>query len=127
MVKKKVVQTEKAPKAIGPYSQAIQAGNLLFLSGQIPIDPKTGELVKGDIRKQTQQVLENIKGLLESQGLGMENVVKVTIFLKDIANFNQVNGVYATYFPSLPPARSTVEVAKLPRDADIEIEAFAII
>jgi len=127
MVKKKVVQTEKAPKAIGPYSQAIQAGNFLFLSGQIPIDPKTGELVKGDIRKQTQQVLENIKGILESQGLGMENVVKSTIFLKDIANFNQVNEVYATYFPSSPPARSTVEVAKLPRDADIEIEALAII
>ena len=127
MVKKKVVQTEKAPKAIGPYSQAIQAGNFLFLSGQIPIDPKTGELVKGDIRKQTQQVLENIKGILESQGLGMENVVKSTIFLKDIANFNQVNEVYATYFPSSPPARSTVEVAKLPRDADIEIEAIAVI
>ena len=124
---KKVVQTEKAPKAIGPYSQAIQAGNFLFLSGQIPIDPKTGELVKGDIRKQTQQVLENIKGVLESQGLGMENVVKSTIFLKDIENFNQVNEVYATYFPSSPPARSTVEVANLPRDADIEIEALAII
>jgi 2-iminobutanoate/2-iminopropanoate deaminase len=126
-MKKKVIQTEKAPKAIGPYSQAIQAGNFLFLSGQIPIDPKTGELVKGDIRKQTQQVLENIKGILESQGLGMENVVKSTIFLKDIGNFNQVNEVYAIYFPSSPPARSTVEVAKLPRDADIEIEALAII
>jgi 2-iminobutanoate/2-iminopropanoate deaminase len=126
-VNKKVIQTEKAPKAIGPYSQAIQAGNFLFLSGQIPLDPKTGELAKGDIRKQTQQVLENIKGVLESQGLGMENVVKSTIFLKDIGNFNQVNEVYATYFPSSPPARSMVEVAKLPRDADIEIEALAII
>jgi 2-iminobutanoate/2-iminopropanoate deaminase len=126
-VNKKVVQTEKAPMAIGPYSQAIQAGNLLFLSGQIPIDPKTGELVKGDIRKQTQQVLENIKGILESQGLGMENVVKSAIFLKDIANFNQVNEVYATYFPSSPPARSTIEVTKLPRNADIEIEAIALI
>ncbi|MGA2318257.1 MAG: RidA family protein [Thermodesulfobacteriota bacterium] len=126
-MKKKVIQTEKAPKAIGPYSQAIQAGNFLFLSGQIPLDPKTGELVKGDIRQQTQQVLENIKGVLESQKLGMEDVVKVTIFLKDIGNFNQVNEVYATYFPSSPPARSTVEVAKLPRDADIEIEAIAVI
>ncbi len=126
-MKKKVIQTEKAPKAIGPYSQAIQAGNFLFLSGQIPLDPKTGELVKGDIRKQTQQVLENIKGILESQGLGMENVVKSTIFLKDIANFNQVNEVYATYFLSSPPARSTVEVTKLPRNADIEIEAIALI
>ena len=124
---KKVIQTEKAPKAIGPYSQAIQAGKFLFLSGQIPLDPKTGELVKGDIRKQTQQVLENIKGVLESQGLGMEDIVKVTIFLKDIGNFNQVNEVYATYFPSSPPARSTVEVAKLPRDADIEIETIALV
>jgi 2-iminobutanoate/2-iminopropanoate deaminase len=126
-MKKKVIQTEKAPKAIGPYSQAIQVGNFLFLSGQIPLDPKTGELVKGDIRQQTQQVLENIKGVLESQKLGMEDMVKVTIFLKDIGNFNQVNEVYATYFPSSPPARSTLEVAKLPRDADIEIEAIAVI
>jgi len=124
---KKVIQTEKAPKAIGPYSQAIQAGNFLFLSGQIPLDPKTGELVKGDIRQQTQQVLENIKGVLESQGLGMDNVVKATIFLKDIGNFNQVNEIYATYFPSSPPARSTVGVAKLPRDADIEIEVVALL
>lgn len=126
-MKKKVIQTEGAPKAIGPYSQAIQAGNFLFLSGQIPLDPKTGELAKGDIRKQTQQVLENIKGVLESQGLGMENVVKATLFLKELGNFNQVNEVYANYFPSSPPARSTVEVAKLPRDADIEIEAIALI
>ena len=125
-MKKRVIQTEKGPKAIGPYSQAIQAGDLLFLSGQIPIDPKTGELIMGDIRKQTQQVLENIKGILESQRIGMEDVVKVTIFLKDMGNFSQVNEVYATYFPSSPPARSTVEVAKLPRDVDIEIEATAL-
>ena len=124
---KKVIQTERAPKAIGPYSQAIQAGNLLFLSGQIPLDPKTGELVKGDIGQQTKQVLENIKGVLESQKLGMENVVKVTIFIKDIGNFNRVNEVYATYFPPPAPARSTVEVAKLPRNAEIEIEAIALI
>jgi len=126
-MKKKVIQTERAPKAIGPYSQAIQAGNFLFLSGQIPLDPKTGELVKGDIRLQTQQVLENIKGVLESQELGMDSVVKVTIFLKDIGNFNEVNEVYATYFRSSPPARSTVGVAKLPKDADIEIEAVALV
>jgi 2-iminobutanoate/2-iminopropanoate deaminase len=125
-MKKKVVQTDRAPKAIGPYSQAIQAGNLLFLSGQIPIDPKTGELVEGDIRQQTQQALENIKGLLESQGLSMEDVVKTTIFLKDMGNFNQVNEMYATFFSSFPPARSTVEVAKLPRNAAIEIEAVAL-
>lgn len=122
-----MIRTEKAPKAIGPYSQAIQAENLLFLSGQIPIDPATGEVVKGDIRKQTRQVLENIKGLLESQGLGMEDVIKVTVFLKDIENFNQLNEVYATYFRSFPPARSTVEVAKLPKNVDVEIEAIALI
>jgi len=126
-VGKRVIQTEEAPKAIGPYSQAIQAGNLLFLSGQIPIDPTTGELVKGDIEQQTRQILENIKGVLKSQKLKMEDVVKVTIFLKDMGNFNQVNEVYSTYFTSSPPARSTVEVAKLPRDADIEIEAIALI
>lgn len=126
-MKKKVIQTERAPKAIGPYSQAIQAGNFLFLSGQIPLDPKTGEFIKGDIRRQTQQVLENIKGILESQELGMDSVVKVTIFVKDIGNFNEVNEVYATYFRSSPPARSTVGVAKLPKDADIEIEAVALV
>jgi len=126
-MKKKVIQTDKAPKAIGPYSQAIQAGNLLFLSGQIPLDPASGELVKGDIREQTRRVLENLKGVLESQHLGMDDVVKVTIFLKDMGNFGQVNEVYGTYFPSSPPARSTVEVARLPRDVDIEIEAIALI
>jgi 2-iminobutanoate/2-iminopropanoate deaminase len=126
-MKKRVIHTDKAPKAIGPYSQAIQAGNLLFLSGQLPLDPVTGELVKGDIRQQTQRVLANLKGILESQKLGMEDVVKVTIFLKDMGNFSQVNEVYATYFPSSPPARSTVEVARLARDADIEIEVIAIL
>lgn len=126
-VDKRIIQTEMAPKAIGPYSQAIQAGSFLFLSGQIPLDPKTGELVKGDIRQQTKQVLENLKGILNSQRLEMKDVVKVTIFLKDIGNFSQVNEVYATYFPSSPPARSTVEVARLPRDAEVEMEAIALI
>jgi 2-iminobutanoate/2-iminopropanoate deaminase len=124
---KKVIHTDRAPKAMGPYSQAIRAGNFLFLSGQIPLDPKTGELVKGDIGQQTKQVLENIKGVLESQELGMENVVKVTIFLKDIGSFNRVNEVYATYFSPPAPARSTVEVARLPRDVEVEIEAIAVI
>ena len=126
-MKKKVIRTEKAPKAIGPYSQAIQAGNLLFISGQIPIDPTTGELVKGEIDQQTKRVLDNIKGILESQGLETEDVVKVTIFLKDMGNFNQMNEIYTTYFPSSPPARSTVEVARLPRDVEIEIETIALI
>jgi len=125
-MKKRVIQTGKAPKAIGPYSQAIQAGNFLFLSGQIPLDPASGELVKGDIREQARSVLENLKGVLESQNLGMEDVVKVTIFMKDMGNFSQVNEVYGTYFPSFPPARSTVEVARLPKDVDIEIEAIAV-
>ena len=124
---KKVIQTEKAPKPIGPYSQAIRAGNFIFLSGQIPIDPKTGELAKGDIRLQTQRVLENMKGVLESQGLGMEDVVKVNIFLKDMEHFSQMNEVYATYFSSSPPARSTVEVSRLPKDTSLEIEAIAFI
>jgi 2-iminobutanoate/2-iminopropanoate deaminase len=123
---KKVIQTDKAPKAIGPYSQGIQAGNLVFLSGQIALDPKTGEMLAGDVRQQTQQVLENIKGLLESQGLEMRDVIKTTIFLKEMGNFNQVNDVYAAYFSSSPPARSTVEVARLPRNAEIEIEAIAL-
>ena len=126
-MEKRVIQTEKAPKAMGPYSQAIQAGNLIFISGQIPLDPATGEWVKGDIRQQTQQVLENIKGILESQEIKMEDVVKATIFLKDMGNFDQVNEVYATYFSSFPPARSTVEVTRLPRDVEIEIEAIAVI
>jgi len=95
-------------------------------SGQIPIDPSTGEMVKGDIRWQTRQVLENMKRVLESQGLGMEDVVKVNIFLKDMGNFSPMNEVYATYFSSSPPSRSTVEVAKLPRNAEIEIEAIAL-
>ena len=126
-MKKRVIQTERAPKAIGPYSQAIQAGNFLFLSGQIPLEPKTGELVKGDIGQQAKQVLENIKGVLESQKLGMEDVVKVTVFLKNIENFNQMNEIYSTYFPISPPAISTVEVARLPRGVEIEIEAIALI
>lgn len=122
----KVIFTEKAPKPIGPYSQGIYVGNLVFLSGQIPIDPSTGEIVKGDIQRQTQQVLENLKAILESEGLRMEDVVKVTIFLKDLGNFSLMNEVYASYFPSSPPARSTVEVSRLPRDVDLEIEAIAV-
>lgn len=124
---KNVIRTEKAPEPIGPYSQAIRAGNIIFLSGQIPLDPSTGELVKGDIRQQTRRVLENMKGVLESQGLGMEDVVKVNIFLKDMGNFNPMNEVYATYFSASPPARSTVEVSRLPKDSDLEIEAIASI
>ena len=126
-MKKKVIQTDKAPKALGPYSQAIQAGNLLFLSGQIPIDPATGDLVKGDIADKTRRVMENIKAVLESQRLGMEDVVKSTVFLKNINDFGRFNETYATYFRSAPPARSTVEVSRMARDADIEIEMIAMV
>jgi len=126
-MKKEVIQTDKAPKALGPYSQAIQAGNLLFLSGQIPIDPATGELVKGDIADKTRRVMENIKAVLESQGLSMEDVVKSTVFLKNINDFGRFNETYATYFRPAPPARSTVEVSRMARDADIEIEMIAMV
>jgi len=125
-MKRRAIQTEKAPKAIGPYSQAIHAGGLIFVSGQIPIDPETGECVKADIRQQARRVLENVKGILESEGLGMGEVVKTTIFLKDMGKFNDVNEIYATYFSAPPPARSTVEVSNLPKNVDIEIEAIAL-
>ena len=125
-MKRRAIQTEKAPKAIGPYSQAIHAGGLIFVSGQIPIDPATGECVKADIRQQARRVLENVKGILESEGLGMGEVVKTTIFLKDMGKFNDVNEIYATYFSAPPPARSTVEVSNLPNNVDIEIEAIAL-
>ena len=125
-MKKKAIQTDKAPKAVGAYSQAIQVGNLIFLSGQIAIDPKTGEVVKGDIAAQTKRVLDNIKGVLESQGLGMDDIVKTTVFLKDIEEFSRFNDVYATYFKFAPPARSTVEVARIVKDVKIEIEVIAV-
>lgn len=125
-MKKRVIQTDRAPKAIGPYSQAVQAGPFVFISGQIPIDPATGELVGGDIGQQARQVMENIQQILESQHLSFTDVVKTTIFLKDMGTFGQVNEVYASYFPSEPPARSTIEIAKLPKNAEIEIEAIAL-
>ncbi len=123
---KRALGTEKAPRAIGPYSQAIQAGTLIFLSGQIPIHPATGELMKGDIREQAGRVLENIKAVLESEGLGMGDVIKTTVFLKDMSKFNEMNEIYGTYFPAPFPALSTVEVSGLPRGVDLEIEAIAL-
>ena len=125
-MKKRAVQTDKAPKAIGPYSQAIRAGNLLFLSGQVAFDPVTGELVKGDIVQQTRRALENMKAVLEAEKLSMADVVKTTVFMKNIENFARMNEVYASYFPSPHPARSTVEVARLPKDVEVEIEAIAL-
>lgn len=125
MPEKKVIATDKAPGAIGPYSQAIGFGPFIFTSGQIPIDPATGEIVPGDIQAQTRRSLENIKGILESAGASLENVVKTTVFVKDMNDFTKINEVYAEYFPAPSPARSLVQVARLPKDVGIEIEVIA--
>ena len=122
---KKVIVTDKAPGAIGPYSQAVQAGGFLFASGQIPLDPTTGELITGSIEDQARRVLENIKGLLESAGYAMGDVVKVLVFAADIKDFAAINEIYAQYFTENPPARSFVAVKDLPRGAKVEIEVVA--
>ncbi len=122
---RKVLHTDKAPQAIGPYSQGIQVGNLVFTSGQLPLNPESGEL-EGEIQKATRQSLENIKNILESAGTSMDKVVKVVIFLRDMNDFAAMNEAYGTYFPTNPPARSAVQVARLPKDAIIEIEAIAL-
>ena len=122
---KKVISTPKAPAAIGPYSQAIVTGNLLFASGQIPIDPATGNIVEADITVQATQVFENIKAVLEEAGTSLDKVVKTTCFLSDMGNFAKVNEVYTKYFTKEPPARSAVEVARLPKDVMVEIEVIA--
>ncbi len=122
-----VVATAKAPAAIGPYSQAIiTAGGFIFSSGQIPIDPATGAIVAGTIKEQTDRVLKNLQAVLEQAGSAMNLVVKTTVFLADMNDFAEMNEVYATYFPTEPPARSTVQVARLPRDARVEIELVAL-
>ncbi|MCL5772948.1 MAG: RidA family protein [Firmicutes bacterium] len=123
---KTTISTGNAPKAIGPYSQAVIAGNLIFTAGQIPLDPETGKFVGGGIKEQTKRVLENLKAILEEAGSSLENVVKTTIYLADLADFQKVNEVYGQYFKANPPARSTVQVVKLPRDSKIEIDAVAI-
>jgi len=121
------VQTERAPAAIGPYSQAIRAGGFVFASGQIPTDPATGEFVKGGVAEQTAQVLKNLAAVLEAAGSGLDKVVKTTVFLADMKEFAQMNEVYAKFFTDAPPARATVAAAGLPRDARVEIEAVALI
>ena len=123
---KEVIFTEKAPKAIGPYSQAIKSGNLLFISGQVPVNPTTGELT-GDIKVQTRQVLENLKSILAAAGASTADVVKTTVFLKNLDDFNAMNAVYGEYFAVDAPARSTIEVSRIPRGALVEIEAVAVI
>ena len=120
-----VVLTDKGPKPIGPYSQAIRANGFLYVSGQVALDPKTGEFVGSDIRQQTERTLENVKSILEAAGSNMHHVVKTTVFLKDINDFSAMNEVYAKFFTLAPPARSTVQVARLPKDALVEIEVIA--
>jgi 2-iminobutanoate/2-iminopropanoate deaminase len=122
---KKIISTNEAPGAIGPYSQAVRSGNFLFCGGQIPLDPKSGEIVSGDIAAQTRRVLDNIAAVLRADGLTFNNVVKTTIFLTDLGDFQTVNEVYGSYFKQSPPARSTVQVSALPRGAKIEIDAIA--
>jgi len=124
---KKIISTNEAPAAIGPYSQAVRSGTFLFCSGQIPLDPKSGQIVPGDIDAQTRRVLNNIAAVLRAEGATFEDVVKTTIFLTDLADFQTVNEIYGSYFKNQPPARSTVQVAALPKGARIEIEVIAVV
>ncbi len=124
---KEIISTESAPKAIGPYSQAVRWNGLVFCSGQIPLDPATGQLIEGGIEEQTVRVLENLKAVLEAAGASFESVLKTTIFVKDLGDFAKVNEIYGRYFPVNPPARATVEAARLPRDVKVEIEAIAFV
>jgi len=126
-MEKKIIWTDRAPNAIGPYSQAVLIGNMIFCSGQIPIDPETGEFVPGGIAEQTEQVIKNLSAVLEAAGAGLKNVVKTTVFLADMNDFAQMNEVYARYFGDNKPARATVQAARLPRDAKVEIECIAIV
>ena len=119
------IETPNAPKAIGPYSQGILAGNFLFISGQIPLDPKTGEIVSGDIKKKTERVIKNIEAIVKSAGGDLSNVVKVTVFVKRIEDFQEINEVYESFFGKFKPARSFIEVADLPKNVEIEMEAIA--
>jgi 2-iminobutanoate/2-iminopropanoate deaminase len=124
---KEIISTTKAPAAIGPYSQAVKLGNMIYTSGMIPLVPETMQIVEGGVRQQTKQVLENLKMLLESAGSSLENVIKTTVFIKDMNEFPKINEIYAEYFKSNQPARSCVEVARLPKDVLVEIEVIAYI
>ena len=123
---KEIIQTEHAPNAIGPYSQAVKANGLVFASGQIPIDPQTGQFVPGGVAEQTEQVLKNLAAVLEAAGSSLDRIVKTTVFLADMEEFAAMNEVYGRFFKEQPPARATVEAARLPRDARVEIEAIAL-
>src|SRR3954447_8987213 len=123
---KKIISTSDAPAALGPYSQAVRVGNTVFCAGQIPLDPKTGDIVDGTVEIQTKRVMDNITAVLKAEGLTMGNIVKTTIFLMDLGDFQKVNEVYGSYFNQTPPARSTVQVAGLPKGARVEIEVIAV-
>ena len=123
---KELISTQHGPKAIGPYSQAVRANGFIFISGQVAFDPATSQLVEGDIAAQTDRVLQNLKGIVEAAGSMLDKTVKTTVFLKDMNDFAKMNEVYARYFPANAPARSTVEVARLPRDVRVEIDLIAI-
>ena len=124
---KEVITTENAPGAIGPYSQAVKAGNMVFCSGQIPIDPQTGEFVSNNVAEQTRQVLKNLSAVLEAAGTDLNNVVKTTVFLADMNDFTEMNNIYAEFFSENKPARATVQAARLPKDARVEIECVAVV
>ena len=124
---REIISTENAPRAIGPYSQAVRAGGFVFASGQIPIDPATGEVVAGGVAEQTDQVLRNVSAVLEAAGTGLDRVVKTTVFLADMNDFIAMNEVYGRFFGEQPPARATVQAGRLPRDAKVEIEAIAML
>ncbi len=124
---REIISTESAPGAIGPYSQAVKAGGMVFCSGQIPIDPATGEFVSNDVAEQTEQVLKNLTAVLEAAGATLNDVVKTTVFLADMNDFTAMNEVYARYFDENKPARATVQAARLPRDARVEIECVAVV
>ncbi len=124
---KRIVRTEAAPAAIGPYSQAVVANGFVYTAGQVALDPRTGQLVPGDIRIQTKRVMENLKAVLEAAGSSMDKVVKTTVFLRDLNDFGTMNEIYGEYFKENPPVRSTVQVAKLPREAVVEIDAVALV
>jgi 2-iminobutanoate/2-iminopropanoate deaminase len=124
---REIVATEHGPKAIGPYSQAVKANGFVFTAGQVALDPTTGSMVGTEIKAQTERVMENLKGIVEAAGSSLHKVVKTTVFLKDMNDFAAMNEIYASYFPSAPPARSTVEVARLPKDARVEIEVVALL
>ncbi|MBE3145292.1 MAG: RidA family protein [Planctomycetes bacterium] len=124
---KKIVRPENGPKAIGPYSLGVQAGHLVFTAGQIGIIPATGEIIEGGVEAETRQALENVKVILEAAGTSLANVVKTTVFLRDINDFNKMNAIYGPFFPENPPARSAIQVAALPRGATVEIESVALV